>query len=40
LHVEERTALERIGAQIRILPFEAGYSTSALLEKLPKPKGA
>ena len=39
LHAEERTALEKIGAEIRILPFEAGYSTSSLLEKLPSPKG-
>ena len=34
LHPEERAALEKIGAEIRILPFEPGYSTSALLEKL------
>jgi rfaE bifunctional protein nucleotidyltransferase chain/domain len=34
LHSEERAALERIGAEIRILPFEAGYSTSGLLESL------
>jgi rfaE bifunctional protein nucleotidyltransferase chain/domain len=39
LHAEERGALEKIGAEIRILPFEAGYSTSSLLEKLPSPKG-
>jgi len=38
LHPEERSALELVGAQVRILPFEAGYSTSGLLEKLPKPK--
>ena len=31
---EERAALERAGAEIRILPFESGYSTSALVEKL------
>ena len=36
LHAEERTALERIGAEIRILPFESGYSTSTLLEKIPR----
>jgi rfaE bifunctional protein nucleotidyltransferase chain/domain len=35
LHPEERRALEQVGAEIRILPFEAGYSTSGLLEKLP-----
>jgi rfaE bifunctional protein nucleotidyltransferase chain/domain len=34
LHLEERSALERIGAEIRILPFETGYSTSGLLDKL------
>jgi rfaE bifunctional protein nucleotidyltransferase chain/domain len=31
---EERAALERAGAEIRILPFEPGYSTSGLVEKL------
>src|ERR1051326_2745587 len=36
LDSEERAALERIGAEIRFVPFEAGYSTSSLLEKLPK----
>ena len=36
LDSEERRALEGIGAEIRILPFEAGYSTSALLDKLLK----
>ena len=36
LHPEERAALEKIGAEIRMLPFEPGYSTSALLEKLKK----
>lgn len=39
LHAEERSALERIGTQIRILPFEAGHSTSALLEKMKKADG-
>jgi D-glycero-beta-D-manno-heptose 1-phosphate adenylyltransferase len=34
LHPEERAALEKIGADIRIIPFEKGYSTSKLLEKL------
>jgi rfaE bifunctional protein nucleotidyltransferase chain/domain len=37
LHAEERSALERMGTEIRILPFEAGHSTSGLLEKM---KGA
>ena len=36
LHSEERQALERIGAEIRILPFESGHSTSRLLDKLSK----
>lgn len=36
LHPEERAALEKIGAEIRIVPFEPGYSTSTLLEKLRK----
>jgi rfaE bifunctional protein nucleotidyltransferase chain/domain len=34
LHAEEREALERIGTEIRILPFEAGHSTSGLLGKI------
>ena len=34
LHAEERAALEKSGAQIRILPFAEGYSTSRLIEKL------
>ena len=34
LNAEERGALDKIGAEIRILPFESGYSTSALIEKL------
>lgn len=38
LDAEERNALERIGTEIRILPFETGYSTTSLLEKLPKPE--
>jgi D-beta-D-heptose 7-phosphate kinase/D-beta-D-heptose 1-phosphate adenosyltransferase len=36
LHADERAALERSGAEIRILPFENGYSTSALMEKIKK----
>ena len=31
---EERAALERAQAEIRILPFEPGYSTSGLILKL------
>src|SRR5205823_1397348 len=34
LDAEERAALEKIGAEIRIIPFEKGYSTSRLLERL------
>jgi rfaE bifunctional protein nucleotidyltransferase chain/domain len=34
LHAEESAALDRIGTEIRILPFQAGYSTSGLLEKI------
>jgi rfaE bifunctional protein nucleotidyltransferase chain/domain len=34
LNPEERAALEKIGASIRIIPFEEGYSTSQLLEQL------
>jgi len=37
LNPEERTVLEKIGAEIRIIPFERGYSTSGLLEHLRKP---
>ena len=34
LHADERDALERMGTEIRILPFEAGHSTSDLLGKI------
>jgi rfaE bifunctional protein nucleotidyltransferase chain/domain len=34
LNVDERDVLEKIGTDIRIIPFEAGYSTSLMLEKL------
>jgi bifunctional ADP-heptose synthase (sugar kinase/adenylyltransferase) len=34
LNAEERAALEKIGAEIRILPFEPGYSTSELIERM------
>ena len=36
LHAEERAALERAGAEIRILPFEQGHSTSTLIEKVKR----
>lgn len=34
LNPEERAVLENIGAEIRILPFEPGYSTSALIGRI------
>jgi D-beta-D-heptose 7-phosphate kinase/D-beta-D-heptose 1-phosphate adenosyltransferase len=34
LDPEEQAALEKIGAEIRILPFEPGYSTSRVIEKM------
>jgi rfaE bifunctional protein nucleotidyltransferase chain/domain len=34
LDVEERAVLARLGADIRIIPFERGYSTSGLLERI------
>ena len=37
LNEEERAALQEVGAEIRIIPFEKGYSTSVLLEQLRKP---
>lgn len=36
LNAEEHAALQRVGAEIRIIPFEKGYSTSLLLEQLRK----
>lgn len=36
LHAEERIALERMGTEIRIVPFETGYSTSQLLKRMIK----
>jgi len=36
LDPEERAALEKIGAKIRIVPFERGHSTSGLLERIKK----
>ena len=37
LNAEEQAALQEVGAEIRIIPFEKGYSTSLLLEQLRKP---
>jgi rfaE bifunctional protein nucleotidyltransferase chain/domain len=34
LNAEERAALQKIGTKIEIIPFEKGYSTSGLLEKM------
>jgi rfaE bifunctional protein nucleotidyltransferase chain/domain len=38
LNDSERKVLERVGAHIRIIPFEKGYSTSGLLKKLDAAK--
>jgi len=34
LNAEERAVLQKIGTQVRIIPFEENYSTSGLLEQL------
>jgi rfaE bifunctional protein nucleotidyltransferase chain/domain len=34
LHPEERAVLERIGAEIEIIPFEQGYSTTTLIDRM------
>ena len=34
LNAEERDALQKAGAEIRIIPFEPGYSTTALMERM------
>src|SRR5438067_7378057 len=39
LHGEERAVLKRIGTDVRILPLEAGHSTSGLLEKIKRSGG-
>jgi D-glycero-beta-D-manno-heptose 1-phosphate adenylyltransferase len=36
LNEEERGLLKEIGAEVRIIPFEAGYSTSRLLDQICK----
>jgi rfaE bifunctional protein nucleotidyltransferase chain/domain len=36
LNPEERAALKKIGSKIDIVPFEKGYSTSSLIERLQK----
>lgn len=38
LNAGERSVLEKNGAEIRIIPFEQGYSTSGLIERMnPRP---
>jgi len=34
LNAEERAVLEKVGAKIDIVPFEKGYSTTCIIEKL------
>jgi rfaE bifunctional protein nucleotidyltransferase chain/domain len=34
LNPEERAALVKIGAEIRIIPFETGYSTTGIIERM------
>ena len=34
LNPEERAALAKIGAEIRIIPFETGYSTTGIIERM------
>jgi rfaE bifunctional protein nucleotidyltransferase chain/domain len=36
LDEEERTTLKEVGATIRLIPFETGYSTSGLIEQICK----
>jgi len=36
LDEEERAVLKEIGAEIRLIPFQAGYSTSRLIEQICK----
>jgi rfaE bifunctional protein nucleotidyltransferase chain/domain len=36
LNPEERAVLEKMGAEIRIIPFAKGYSTSELLQKIKR----
>ena len=36
LNAEEQALLTKIGTDVRILPFESGYSTSALIERMKK----
>ena len=36
LHPEEHASLKKIDAEIRILPFEPGYSTSGVIERMKR----
>jgi rfaE bifunctional protein nucleotidyltransferase chain/domain len=36
LNEEERAVLKEIGTEVRLIPFEAGYSTSRLIEQICK----
>jgi D-glycero-beta-D-manno-heptose 1-phosphate adenylyltransferase len=36
LNPQELAALKDVGAEIRIIPFEKGYSTSSLMEQVRK----
>ncbi len=38
LNEEERAVLKEIGAEVRLIPFEAGYSTSRLIEQICRTK--
>jgi D-glycero-beta-D-manno-heptose 1-phosphate adenylyltransferase len=38
LNEEERALLKEIGAEVRLIPFEKGYSTSRLIEQICKTK--
>jgi len=40
LNKEERSILGKAGAEIRLIPFEAGYSTSRLIEQVCKSKSS
>jgi len=38
LNEEERALLKEIGAEVRLIPFEKGYSTSRLIEQICRTK--
>jgi rfaE bifunctional protein nucleotidyltransferase chain/domain len=39
LNSDERSVLEKLGTKIDIIPFEEGYSTTAMLERLQNSRG-